>query len=297
MAFEKESDNVIDTLKIIEPTEEEKIQEENDQKLRSEIKDKKEFIYKRLKALLHHLRGVKLFKNYTEANIKEVDTFEILNTYVFNQKMDLYDLMSRDYHGIEIKLQALIYVFEENNVIDVNPSRVSHYLLALNLRSILEESAQLRYIFYKGDISKIIPLDFDVVGYVPLDFDKYSLKYVSDATTLMRMKSISLDKVAKDPYSRHKTDQWLNNVKYISTLINNTLPNEYSDLYSKLCKYSHNSILDFYLEDVLDLLVDTENMIIPLLKEFNCIYNFYFSDDLDKLEKQKNKKIKQNKTN
>lgn len=162
------------------------------------------------------------------------------------------------------------------------------------MRSIIEESAQIRYIFYTGAIRKLPPLNLDTYTDAHINLVDYNLKSVSEATKLMRKKSIYLEAVEKNPYANLMGIYWLNDeipkVAHIGDLLYKTLPKTYKKLYSKLCTYSHNSKLVTYLEDDIKLLDEIELLILPLLKEFNYIYNIYFADVIEKLDELKNKK-------
>lgn len=254
-------------------TEDEEIQID---KIRTQVYSLRKDINEKLYALDLKLDCLKSFRNILDSRVSG-HTNLATDIYIeYEKTKDLYGLMNADYIGIGNSIKELIFI------LNINSAQYSLYdpfyphLLALLMRNIIEESAQMRYIFYKN------PKTDTVI------FDKENLNTVFLATQKMDWKTSYLKKINDkiDLYQKGEqvsggfkdyNDTWFKNVGSPVKMVKFNLPDKYEDLYSILCNYSHNSKVQNNLEDTIFLLNTVNTDIIPIINELNEIYSHYFT--------------------
>lgn len=209
---------------------------------------------------------LELFANPT---IKGCEKYK-LPPDILKKKDLLYDLSLDEFTGLLNMLNTSLISLKNYGYSQKNNHPLSLDCLGLSLimRLIIEESAQLRYMFYKDKKS--------------LYFEKSNMKDLDDCIDIVKLKSTKQSKLKNKEHSPkiwYKEDH-----DTIWNLIESNLPVGYYGLYTELCNNCHASRMRYEYEDAKNILDMYKKFIYPLTVDFLKIYNHYFLDNYFNIE-------------
>lgn len=212
--------------------------------------------------------GVNNFNNtlalYGNISIKGVGK-DALDPIILQKKDLLFDLAKDEFTGLlNMANTSLIslknYGYNQKNN---HPLSLDCLGLSLVMRLIIEESAQLRYMYYSDK----------TLSY----FDSCNMKSLDDCIEIVKIKVIKQSNIKNNISSDRYW--YAKDFPSIKKLILGNLPIGYYDLYTDLCNDCHASRMSYEYPDVKNILDVYKEFIYPLTVDFNKIYNHYFLNE------------------